>query len=215
MTAGNASGQNDAASMCVVTTPEKADELGLTPLVRLVSWGSAGVAPEHHGHRSGARDRGRARQGRPAAERHRPHRAQRGVRRAGAGGDAGVEFHRRRPRPHQRARVGDLARPPGRRHRRPDARHAGARAEPARGALRAGDHVHRRRARASPRCSKELAHDQTRPDARPDRVPDRDRLHRTAIRRQGDHSERARNSSTPTPTRRTSSTRCARWACSG
>lgn len=45
VTAGNASGQNDAASMCVVTTRDKADELGLTPLVRLVSWGSAGVAP--------------------------------------------------------------------------------------------------------------------------------------------------------------------------
>jgi acetyl-CoA C-acetyltransferase len=45
VTAGNASGQNDAASMCVVTTPEKADERGLTPLVRLVSWGLAGVAP--------------------------------------------------------------------------------------------------------------------------------------------------------------------------
>ncbi|ULE33308.1 acetyl-CoA C-acetyltransferase [Mycobacterium sp. IDR2000157661] len=45
VTAGNASGQNDAASMCLVTTPDKAGELGLTPLVRLVSWGSAGVAP--------------------------------------------------------------------------------------------------------------------------------------------------------------------------
>ncbi|RAV14633.1 acetyl-CoA C-acyltransferase [Mycolicibacterium sp. GF69] len=45
VTAGNASGQNDAASMCVVTTREKAEELGLTPLVRMVSWGSAGVAP--------------------------------------------------------------------------------------------------------------------------------------------------------------------------
>lgn len=45
VTAGNASGQNDAASMCIVTTPEKAEQLGLTPLVRLVSWGSAGVAP--------------------------------------------------------------------------------------------------------------------------------------------------------------------------
>ncbi len=45
VTAGNASGQNDAASMCVVTTPEKADECGLRPLVRMVSWGSAGVAP--------------------------------------------------------------------------------------------------------------------------------------------------------------------------
>ncbi|MCK8642634.1 acetyl-CoA C-acetyltransferase [Mycobacterium colombiense] len=46
VTAGNASGQNDAASMCVVTTPEKADEYGLKPLVRLVSWGVAGVAPD-------------------------------------------------------------------------------------------------------------------------------------------------------------------------
>ncbi|WP_432793521.1 acetyl-CoA C-acetyltransferase [Rhodococcus ruber] len=46
VTAGNASGQNDAASMCLVTTPEKAAELGLTPLVRVVSWGLAGVAPK-------------------------------------------------------------------------------------------------------------------------------------------------------------------------
>jgi acetyl-CoA C-acetyltransferase len=45
VTAGNASGQNDAASMCVVTTREKAAEFGLTPLVRMVSWAVAGVAP--------------------------------------------------------------------------------------------------------------------------------------------------------------------------
>ena len=45
VTAGNSSGQNDAASMCIVTTPEKAAALGLTPLVRLVSWGVAGVPP--------------------------------------------------------------------------------------------------------------------------------------------------------------------------
>ena len=46
VTAGNSSGQNDAAAMCLVTTEEKAAELGLTPLVRLVSWASAGVGPE-------------------------------------------------------------------------------------------------------------------------------------------------------------------------
>ena len=46
VTAGNASGQNDAASMCVVTTRDKAAELNLNPLVRLVSWGLAGVAPK-------------------------------------------------------------------------------------------------------------------------------------------------------------------------
>jgi acetyl-CoA C-acetyltransferase len=45
VTAGNASGQNDAASMCFVTTSERAAELGLRPLVRLVSWGVAGVPP--------------------------------------------------------------------------------------------------------------------------------------------------------------------------
>ncbi|GFG50057.1 hypothetical protein MAGR_14980 [Mycolicibacterium agri] len=46
VTAGNSSGQNDAASMCIVTTPEKAESLGLRPLVRMVSWGVAGVAPD-------------------------------------------------------------------------------------------------------------------------------------------------------------------------
>jgi acetyl-CoA C-acetyltransferase len=45
VTAGNSSGQNDAASMCIVTTPERAATLGLTPLVRLISWAAAGVAP--------------------------------------------------------------------------------------------------------------------------------------------------------------------------
>lgn len=46
VTAGNASGQNDAASMALVTTPQKAADLGLTPLIRIVSWGVAGVAPK-------------------------------------------------------------------------------------------------------------------------------------------------------------------------
>jgi acetyl-CoA C-acetyltransferase len=45
VTAGNASGQNDGAAVCVVTHPAKAAELGLRPLVRLVSWGLGGVPP--------------------------------------------------------------------------------------------------------------------------------------------------------------------------
>ncbi len=45
VTAGNASGQNDGAAACIVTTAERADELGLRPLVRLVSWAVAGVPP--------------------------------------------------------------------------------------------------------------------------------------------------------------------------
>jgi acetyl-CoA C-acetyltransferase len=46
VTAGNASGQNDGAAMCVVTTPEEAERLGLQPLLALRSWAVAGVGPE-------------------------------------------------------------------------------------------------------------------------------------------------------------------------
>jgi acetyl-CoA C-acetyltransferase len=49
VTAGNASGQNDGAAACLVTTMDKAAELGLTPLARLVSWSVAGVAPARMG----------------------------------------------------------------------------------------------------------------------------------------------------------------------
>jgi acetyl-CoA C-acetyltransferase len=45
VTAGNASGQNDGAAVCVVTTPERAEQLGLRPLARLVQWAVAGVPP--------------------------------------------------------------------------------------------------------------------------------------------------------------------------
>ncbi|MFH8515430.1 acetyl-CoA C-acetyltransferase [Streptomyces gelaticus] len=43
VTAGNASGQNDAAAACLVTSAVTAKRLGLTPLVRLVSFARAGV----------------------------------------------------------------------------------------------------------------------------------------------------------------------------
>lgn len=46
VTAGNASGQNDGASACVVTTRAIATELGLKPYGSLVSWAVAGVGPE-------------------------------------------------------------------------------------------------------------------------------------------------------------------------
>ena len=49
VTAGNASGQNDGAAVAIVTTPEKADELGLRPLARLVSFGIGGVPPKTMG----------------------------------------------------------------------------------------------------------------------------------------------------------------------
>jgi acetyl-CoA C-acetyltransferase len=49
VTPGNASGQNDGASACIVTTPERAAELGLLPLARIVSWAVAGVEPARMG----------------------------------------------------------------------------------------------------------------------------------------------------------------------
>ncbi|QKT13941.1 acetyl-CoA C-acetyltransferase [Rhodococcus sp. W8901] len=45
VTAGNASGQNDGAAACLVTTRENADRLGLNPLARVVTWAVAGVDP--------------------------------------------------------------------------------------------------------------------------------------------------------------------------
>ena len=66
VTAGNASGQNDGAAICIVTSPEKAAELGLQPLLRLVSWAVAGVPPARWGSvRSRPRPRHSMRPGSP------------------------------------------------------------------------------------------------------------------------------------------------------
>ncbi len=49
VTAGNASGQNDGAAACLVTTRAEADRRGWEPFVRLVGWSVAGVPPETMG----------------------------------------------------------------------------------------------------------------------------------------------------------------------
>jgi acetyl-CoA C-acetyltransferase len=49
VTAGNASGQNDGASICIVTHPAEAARLGLRPLARLAGWAVAGVPPKTMG----------------------------------------------------------------------------------------------------------------------------------------------------------------------
>ena len=46
VTAGNASGQNDGAALCVVTSRSEADKRGLTPMLALRSWAVTGCAPE-------------------------------------------------------------------------------------------------------------------------------------------------------------------------
>ena len=45
VTAGNASGQNDGGSACIVCTREMAERHGLRPLASLKSWAVAGVGP--------------------------------------------------------------------------------------------------------------------------------------------------------------------------
>jgi acetyl-CoA C-acetyltransferase len=49
VTAGNSSGQNDGAAVCLVTTPERAEQFGLRPFAKLVSWAAAGVPPRTMG----------------------------------------------------------------------------------------------------------------------------------------------------------------------
>jgi acetyl-CoA C-acetyltransferase len=49
VTAGNSSGQNDGAAVCVITHFDAAADLGLRPLARLRSWAVAGVEPERMG----------------------------------------------------------------------------------------------------------------------------------------------------------------------
>lgn len=49
VTAGNASGQNDGAAVCLVTDRESAERLGLRPFARLVAWAAAGVEPSRMG----------------------------------------------------------------------------------------------------------------------------------------------------------------------
>ena len=49
VTAGNASGRNDGAAALLLMTPEKAKELGLKPICRIIGMGVAGVDPRTMG----------------------------------------------------------------------------------------------------------------------------------------------------------------------
>ena len=95
VTAGNASGQNDGAAVCLVTHPEMAAELGLRAFARLRSWSLAGVEPEPDGDRAGAGHRQGPEPGRPDLRRSRPDRAQRSLRRPGSGVHHGMGPRRR------------------------------------------------------------------------------------------------------------------------
>ena len=68
VTAGNASGINDGAAALVVTTAEKAKQLGTPPLARILSYVVDRRRSQDHGHRSGARGPKGARPRRPAMD---------------------------------------------------------------------------------------------------------------------------------------------------
>ena len=152
VTAGNSSQQNDAAAACLVVAEDRLGPLGLEPLGYLAGWAAAGCEPATMGIGPV-----------PAVEklfsrtglgfpRHRPRRAQRGVRGPGArrAGRLAVE----RAGPAQRQRIRHLARAPDRRHRRPDARHRPARASPPRAAATCWRRCASAAARAWPRSSR-------------------------------------------------------------
>ena len=123
ITAGNSSQISDGSAALLITTSEKAAELGLTPLARIHTAVLAGADPVIMLTAPiPATTQGAGAQ-RPVHRPDRRVRGQRGVR-AGAAGLAGRD--RRRPQGAEPQRRRDRAGPPARRQRRPADDHAGA-----------------------------------------------------------------------------------------
>ena len=145
VTAGNAAGLNDGATACLLAAAEAAEELGLPVKMRLVGYAFAGVEPEVMGVGPiPATEKALAQAG-LTHRRHRPVRAQRGVRRAGAGLPRPLRHRRRRPAG-QPVRRRDRHRPPAGLLRRAADDPAGPPVRRApRGPLRPDRHVRRHR----------------------------------------------------------------------
>ena len=85
VTAGNASGINDAAAAVVLMEAQAAQRAkGLKPMARLVAYGHAGIDPKIMGLGPVSAVKRALDEGRTEDRRHRRHRIERGVRRAGA-----------------------------------------------------------------------------------------------------------------------------------
>ena len=89
VTAGNASGINDGAAALVLMSAEDAAKRGLKPLARIVSWATAGVDPAIMGSGPIPASRAALEKAGWKAERPRPDRGQRGLRRPGLRGQQG------------------------------------------------------------------------------------------------------------------------------
>ena len=85
VTAGNASGVNDGAAALIVASGEAAEAHGLQPIARILGYATAGVCAAGHGNWADPGGREIDRAARSQARKLRRHRAQRGVRLAGAG----------------------------------------------------------------------------------------------------------------------------------
>ena len=143
VTAGNASSQNDAASVCLVVAEDKLEELGLEPMAFLRGWAVTGCHPATMGIGPGAGGEQGHGQDRHDAGRHGHHRAERGLRGPGARRAARVAVAPRGQPERQRLR--HLPGPSHRGHRRPHPHHHAPRdAAPGR-PVGPGDHVRRRR----------------------------------------------------------------------
>ena len=142
VTAGNSSGRNDGGACLVLMSADAAKKKGLTPLATVRGQATAAVDPRIMGIGPGAGLAQGARARRPQPLGHRPHRGQRGLCGAGPGSRQGAGPG---PGDRQRQRRRHRARASSRLLRRPHHDDAALRDAPARHALRARRHLHRRR----------------------------------------------------------------------
>ena len=143
VTAGNASGINDAAAAVVLASESFVSSHGLSPLGRLVGYGLAGVEPRIMGMGPVPATRKVLDRTGLKVERDRRVRGERGLRGSGPGGGQGTGPA---VRPDQPERQRDLPRPPRRRLRGHPGRQVAVRAQAHRRPVRPQHHVHRRRA---------------------------------------------------------------------
>ena len=115
VTAGNSSQTSDGAAAAVLMDSARARELGLRPSRRLVAYAVTGCLPEEMGIGPITAIPKALEQRRPYPQRHRPHRTERSLCRAGAGHHPRA---RPRSRPRQRQRRRHRPRPSPRLHRR-------------------------------------------------------------------------------------------------
>ena len=125
VTAGNASGINDAAAAVVLMDAKAAQARGAKPLARLVGYAHTGVDPKIMGIGPISATQAVLKKHRPHGERPRRDRGQRSLRRPGLRRHQGP---RPGPGQGQPQRLGHLAGPPHRRHRCADHREGAVRA---------------------------------------------------------------------------------------